>query len=108
MWKECKDKLNPKETFTKKGTIFFIPRKGFSHFRQGLQNPGLKEISGFPSSPIYSVRNLRSTALAVKILVKIMVKITVKITIKILVKILVKVRVKITVKIMVKITVKLC
>ena len=27
--------------------------QGFSHFSQLLQNPGLKEMGGFPSSPIY-------------------------------------------------------
>ena len=44
---------------------FIIPRHGFSHFKQLLQNPGLKEMSGFPSSPIYSVKNLRYTALKI-------------------------------------------
>ena len=49
--------------YKKKYIDFIIPRPGFSHFRQLLQIPGLKEMSGFPRSPIYSVNNLRSTAL---------------------------------------------
>ena len=37
--------------------------QGLSHFRQLLENLGLKEMSDFPRCPIYSVKNLRSTAL---------------------------------------------
>ena len=55
----------PQGNIYKKSTILFfiIPRQGFFHFWKLLQNPGLKEMSGFPSSPIYLVRNWRSTAL---------------------------------------------
>ena len=43
--------------------LFIIPRQRLSHLSQLLQNCGLKEMSGFPSSSIYSVKNPRSTAL---------------------------------------------
>ena len=66
LWKEIQEELNPEETFTKQPQFFFInPRQRFSHLKQLLQNPGLKEMSGFPSSSIYSVENLRSTALLI-------------------------------------------
>ena len=64
LWKEFQDELNHEETITKKALNFFMTHmQGFSHFRQLLQNHGLKEMRGFPSSLIYSVKNLRSTAL---------------------------------------------
>ena len=54
----------PQGNINKKETIFcIIPRQGFSHFRQLLQNPGLKEMKGYPSSAIYLVNKLWSTAL---------------------------------------------
>ena len=54
----------PQGNINKKETIFcIIPRQGFSHFRQLLQNPGLTEMNCFAGSPIYSVKNLKSTAL---------------------------------------------
>ena len=59
----------PQGSIYKKGTyFFFIPRQGFSLLRQLLLNPRLKEMSGFPSSPIYLVKNLRSTALQVELI----------------------------------------
>ena len=64
MCKEFQDELNPEGIFTKNAPHFFIaPWQGSSHLRQLLQNPWLKEMSGVSSSPIYSVKNLRSTAL---------------------------------------------
>ena len=36
--------------------FYYYSKAGFSHFRQILQNLGLKEMSGFPSSPMYSVK----------------------------------------------------
>ena len=49
----------------KKAPVFFLYFYArVSHLRQLLWNLGLKEISGFPSSPIYLVKSLTSTALS--------------------------------------------
>ena len=42
---------------------FLIPRQRYKHFRYLLQKVKVYLIGRFPTSPTYSVKNLRSTAL---------------------------------------------
>ena len=64
MWKEFQDELNSEETLTKRHIFFFYNSyAGVFPFQTIFTKPWAKKISIFPSSPIYSAKNLKSTAL---------------------------------------------
>ena len=61
--KDFKKKLKMTIHIQKQHERFLIPRQRYKHFQNLLQKERVYLISSFPSSPTYSVKSLRSTAL---------------------------------------------